>query len=146
MEIVFGRFKEDHRDMQIHSVGIDLGKTTFHLVALSAAGKVLLRRKFTQKQLITFTANMQIMKLPGSTLIPCKNQMAPARTKRPAAIFCVILTPVPKLRNLPINQRRSKIHRNASIAPPLSHEQFPFLMSASAVVARKSTRAPRTRW
>ena len=27
--------------MQIHSVGIDLGKTTFHLVALSAAGKIL---------------------------------------------------------------------------------------------------------
>ena len=44
--------------MQIHSVGIDLGKTTFHLVALSAAGKVLLRKKFTQKQLITFTANI----------------------------------------------------------------------------------------
>ena len=47
--------------MQIHSVGIDLGKTTFHLVALSAAGKVLLRKKFTQKQLITFTANMQVL-------------------------------------------------------------------------------------
>src|ERR1700677_4856016 len=45
--------------MRIRSVGIDLGKTTFHLVALSAAGKVLLRKKFTQKQLITFTANMQ---------------------------------------------------------------------------------------
>jgi hypothetical protein len=37
--------------MQIHSVGIDLGKTTFHLVALGAAGKVLVRKKFTQKQL-----------------------------------------------------------------------------------------------
>src|SRR3984885_9609999 len=45
--------------MQIRSVGIDLGKTTFHLVALNAAGTVLLRKKFTQKQLITFTANMQ---------------------------------------------------------------------------------------
>ena len=45
--------------MQIRSVGIDLGKTTFHLVALSAAGKVLLRKKFTQKQLVIFTANMQ---------------------------------------------------------------------------------------
>ena len=30
--------------MQIHSVGIDLGKTTFHLVALGAAGKVLYGR------------------------------------------------------------------------------------------------------
>jgi transposase len=46
-------------DMQIRSVGIDLGKTTFHLVALSAAGKVLLRKKFTRKQLITFSANLQ---------------------------------------------------------------------------------------
>src|ERR1700694_4749806 len=46
-------------DMQIRSVGIDLGKTTFHLVALGDNGKVLLKKKFTQKQLIAFTANMQ---------------------------------------------------------------------------------------
>ena len=45
--------------MQIRSVGIDLGSFTFHLVALDAAGKVLLRKKFTQRQLVTFTANMQ---------------------------------------------------------------------------------------
>jgi transposase len=44
--------------MQIHSVGIDLGKATFHLVALGAAGKVLVK-KLTQKQLLAFTANMQ---------------------------------------------------------------------------------------
>ena len=34
--------------MQIHSVGIDLGKTTFHLVALGAAGKVLVKKKFAE--------------------------------------------------------------------------------------------------
>ena len=45
--------------MEIRSVGIDLGKTTFHLVALGDNCKVLLKKKFTQKQLITFTANMQ---------------------------------------------------------------------------------------
>src|SRR6202034_3008235 len=45
--------------MQIRSVGIDLGKTTFHLVALGDNGKVLLKKKFTQKQLIAFAANMQ---------------------------------------------------------------------------------------
>jgi transposase len=45
--------------MQIHSVGIDLGKTTFHLVALGVAGKVLARKKFTQRQLLAYTANMQ---------------------------------------------------------------------------------------
>jgi hypothetical protein len=43
--------------MQIVSVGIDLGKTTFHLVALGVAGKVLVRKKFTQRQLLTYTAN-----------------------------------------------------------------------------------------
>jgi len=45
--------------MQIRSIGIDLGKTTFHLVALGDSGKVLIRKKFNQKQLITFTANLQ---------------------------------------------------------------------------------------
>ena len=45
--------------MQIRSVGIDLGKATFHLVALGDNGKLLLKKKFTQKQLIAFTANMQ---------------------------------------------------------------------------------------
>ena len=44
--------------MQIRSVGIDLGKTTFHLVALGDNGKVLLKKRFTQKQLIAFTANL----------------------------------------------------------------------------------------
>src|SRR5246500_3579846 len=45
--------------MEIRSVGIDLGKTTFHLVALGDNGKVLLKKKFTQRQVIAFTANLQ---------------------------------------------------------------------------------------
>jgi transposase len=45
--------------MQICSVGIDPGKTTFHLVALGVTGKVLVRKKFTQRQLLTYTANMR---------------------------------------------------------------------------------------
>src|SRR6201993_3012803 len=44
--------------MQIQSVGIDLGKTTFHLVALGAAGNVIVRKKFNRKQLTVYTANM----------------------------------------------------------------------------------------
>jgi transposase len=45
--------------MDIRSVGIDLGKTTFHMVAPGDDGNVLLKKKVTQKQLITFTANLQ---------------------------------------------------------------------------------------
>jgi transposase len=37
--------------MQIRPIGIDLGKTNFHLVALGLAGKVLVKKKFTQKRL-----------------------------------------------------------------------------------------------
>ena len=44
--------------MQIHSVGFDLGKATFHLVALGAAGKVIVRKKFTRMQLLAYTANL----------------------------------------------------------------------------------------
>ena len=32
--------------MELDTIGIDLGKTTFHLVGLNAAGEVVVRRKF----------------------------------------------------------------------------------------------------
>jgi transposase len=44
--------------MQIASVGIDLGKTTFHLVALDAHGKMVAKLKFSRKQLLAYTANL----------------------------------------------------------------------------------------
>jgi transposase len=45
--------------MHITSVGIDLGKTTFHLVALDEHGKVVERKKYTRKQLLAYMANLQ---------------------------------------------------------------------------------------
>jgi transposase len=44
--------------MHIASVGIDLGKTTFHLVALDEHGKVVARKKFSRTQLLAYTANL----------------------------------------------------------------------------------------
>ncbi len=45
--------------MHITSIGIDLGKTTFHLVALGERNKVLVRKKFSRAQLLTYyTANL----------------------------------------------------------------------------------------
>jgi transposase len=49
--------QEDHH-MNIASIGIDLGKTTFHLVALGEHNKVLLRKKFSRPQLLAYTANL----------------------------------------------------------------------------------------
>jgi transposase len=45
--------------VHIASVGIDLGKMTFHLVALDRNAKTLIRKKFTRKQLLAFTANLE---------------------------------------------------------------------------------------
>ena len=44
--------------MHITSIGIDLGKTTFHLVALGEHSKVLVGRKFSRAQLLAYTANL----------------------------------------------------------------------------------------
>jgi len=44
--------------MHIASIGIDLGKTTFHLVAWGERNKVLLRKKFSRPQLLAYTANL----------------------------------------------------------------------------------------
>jgi transposase len=44
--------------MNIASIGIDLGKTTFHLVALGERNKILLRRKFSRSQLLAYTASL----------------------------------------------------------------------------------------
>jgi hypothetical protein len=41
--------------MFIASLGIDLGKTTFHLVALGKRSKVLIRKKFSRAQLLAYT-------------------------------------------------------------------------------------------
>src|SRR5512140_2531514 len=44
--------------MHFTSVGIDLGKTTFHLVALDEHGKVVERKKYSRTQLLAYTANL----------------------------------------------------------------------------------------
>ena len=44
--------------MNIASIGIDLGKTTFQLVALGERNKLLLRKKFSRSQLLAYSANL----------------------------------------------------------------------------------------
>ena len=43
--------------MEIHTIGIDLAKTIFHLVGIDARGEVVVRKKFSRLQLLRFTAN-----------------------------------------------------------------------------------------
>ena len=46
--------------MELHAIGIDLGKTVFHLVGLDASGNVVVRKRCSRTQLLAHTANMRV--------------------------------------------------------------------------------------
>jgi transposase len=46
--------------MELHTIGIDLGKTVFHLVGLNRRGEVVVRKKLSRPQLLRFTANLHV--------------------------------------------------------------------------------------
>jgi transposase len=46
--------------MELHTIGIDLGKTVFHLVGLNRRGEVVVRKKFSRRHLLHFSANLQV--------------------------------------------------------------------------------------
>jgi len=46
--------------MELHTIGIDLGKTVFHLVGLNLRGEVVVRKMFSRKQLLHYTANLRV--------------------------------------------------------------------------------------
>src|SRR5271167_4425375 len=46
--------------MQIHTIGIDLGKTVFHLVGLNLRGEAVVRKKCSRTQLLQFAATVQV--------------------------------------------------------------------------------------
>src|SRR6202140_350889 len=54
---------EDERrrhSMKIHTIGIDLGKTKFHIVGLNERGEVVVRKQLSRAQLLRFTANRKV--------------------------------------------------------------------------------------
>jgi transposase len=44
--------------MNICIVGIDLGKTVFHLIGMDEQGKVIAKKKCSRSQLLAYTANI----------------------------------------------------------------------------------------
>jgi transposase len=46
--------------MELHTIGIDLGKTVFHLVGLNLRGEAVVRKKLSRRQLLQFTANLHV--------------------------------------------------------------------------------------
>src|SRR6202171_4062663 len=54
------RLRGRRNPMKLHVLGIDLGKTVFHLVGLDSAGRAVIRKKCSRKQLLAFTANLEV--------------------------------------------------------------------------------------
>ena len=46
--------------MEIHTIGIDLAKTVFHLVGVNRRGEVVVRKKCSRNQILRFTANLHV--------------------------------------------------------------------------------------
>jgi len=46
--------------MELHAIGIDLGKTVFHLVGRDSSGKVVVRKRCSRRQLLAYTANVRV--------------------------------------------------------------------------------------
>jgi transposase len=46
--------------MDLFTIGIDLGKTTFQLVGITHRGDVVVRKEFSRIQLLRFTANLKV--------------------------------------------------------------------------------------
>lgn len=46
--------------MKLHVVGIDIGKTVFHLAGMDKAGNVLVKKRCSRSQLLHYTANLSI--------------------------------------------------------------------------------------
>jgi transposase len=46
--------------MELNTIGIDLGKTVFHLLGLNPRGEVVVRKKFSLTQLLHFTTNRRV--------------------------------------------------------------------------------------
>lgn len=46
--------------MELHTIGVDLGKTVFHVVGLNRLGEIVVRKKLSRPQLLRFTANLHV--------------------------------------------------------------------------------------
>src|ERR1700693_616493 len=51
------------RLMEIHAIGIDLGKTLFHLVGVDSCGNVVVRKRCSRSRLLAYTANVRVQRI-----------------------------------------------------------------------------------
>jgi hypothetical protein len=65
--------------MEIDTVGIDLGKTVFHLVGLNGAGEVVVHRRLSRTQLLQLTGNLGVTFRIGGDATRIRIMASPSR-------------------------------------------------------------------
>lgn len=48
---------------EMHAIGIDLGKTVFHVVGVDSSEMVVVRKRCSRTQLLAYTANLQVHRI-----------------------------------------------------------------------------------
>src|ERR1700687_557556 len=57
------RHQQGDVSMELHAIGIDLGKTLFHLVGVDVGGNVVVRKRCSRTQLLKYTANLRVQRI-----------------------------------------------------------------------------------
>ena len=98
----------------IATIGIDLGKNTFHLIGMDARGKIVLRRKIARRQLQSCLANVPVCligleactgahhvgrQLSAMTFVCCRPSMSTPFSKD-IKTTTVMPRPAPRRRNV----------------------------------------------
>jgi len=52
--------KEEKTMKEIKTIGLDLAKNVFHLVACNEYGKIIMKKKLKRQQILNFFANLQV--------------------------------------------------------------------------------------
>ena len=65
--------------MPIHTVGIDIAKSVFHLVGLDETGSITVKKKFSRAQLLVYTANHLRSGCTAASRSPERNSSANLR-------------------------------------------------------------------
>jgi transposase len=78
--------------MELHAMGIDLGKTLFHLVGVDSRGNIVVRKRCSRTQLLKYTANLRVQRIgmeacSGSHFLArCSERTGPRRSVDPGAV------------------------------------------------------------
>ena len=78
--------------MKLHVLGIDLGKTVFHLVGLDSTGRAVIRKRCSRRQLLVFPANLEV-KLIGMEACSGANFLGRSYVRTNAIALPSLLSP-----------------------------------------------------